>query len=166
MFNFSPKGALICAMLPIGLLASGCSGMGQAGFHNVVAGNWPAAKEDFTEDYTNHPEHPIAIFNMGATYHHDGDLDKADTMFSEAVERGKGYMPDKSLEPKDAGPTVADYACARLHRDNRLDPNCGDRIAIETPPAPPPAPVAEATPEPAPAVEAEATTVPPKQDRN
>jgi len=53
-------------------------------------------------------------------------------------------VPEKTLEPKDAGVTVAEHACARLHRDNRLDPNCGDRIAIEVPAAPPPASVAEA----------------------
>src|SRR3954467_7924277 len=51
MFNFSAKGAFVCATLPIGLLLSGCGGMGSAGFHEVVAGNWPAAKQDFAEDY-------------------------------------------------------------------------------------------------------------------
>jgi hypothetical protein len=163
MFNLSAKGALICAVLPIALAASGCSGIGEAGSHQVVAGNWPAAKADFNEDYANHPGHPIAMFNIGATYHHDGDINKADSMFSETVQKGKGYVPDGTLEPANAGVTVAEHACSRLHRDNRLDANCGDRIALETPA---PAPVAQAAPETAPAVEAEATTVPPKQDRN
>jgi hypothetical protein len=161
MINFA-KGALICAVLPIGLAASGCSmGIGQAGSKQVVAGNWGAAKADFHADYAAYPEHPIAVFNMGATDHHDGDISHADTLFSEAVQRGKGYVPDGTLEP--AGLTVAEHACARLHRDNRLDANCGDRIALE---APAPAQVAQA--EPAPAAEAQATEVvtPPKQDRN
>jgi hypothetical protein len=151
---------LICAVLPLAFGVTGCMGIGEAGSHEVVAGNWPAAKADFSADYASHPEHPIAVFNIGATYHHDGDIAKADSMFSEAVQRGKGYVPDGTLEP--AGLTVADHACARLHRDNRLDANCGDRIAMETT-APPQ--VAQAEP---PAAEAQATEVAPprKQDRN
>jgi hypothetical protein len=168
MFNLSAKGTFICAVLPVGLLLSGCGGMGSAGFHQVVAGNWNAAKEDFNEDYRDNPEHPIAVFNMGAAYRHDGDVDKSSSMFSEAVIRGKGYVPDDTLEPANAGDTIAEHACARLHRDNKLDANCGDTIvAVVTPP---PAPMAQAAPEPAPAVEAEATAIPapvqPKQDRN
>jgi hypothetical protein len=163
MFNFSAKGALMCAVLPIALAASGCSmGIGEAGSRQVMAGNWQAAKADFSADYAAYPEHPIAVFNIGATHHHDGDIAKADTMFSEAVVRGNGYVPDRTLEAN-AGLTVKDHACARLHRDNRLDANCGDRIALEAPPAPAPV-VAEA--ETAPAVEAQATEVPRKQDRN
>jgi hypothetical protein len=174
------KGALLCAVIPFGMLASGCAdpgdhkGIGYAGVHQVVAGNWDAAKGDFNQDYNGHPDHPIAVFNMGATYHHDGDINKADTLFSEAVVRGKGYMPDVTLEPEGhsdaslpapASLTVAEHACNRLHRDNKLDANCGDQIVAIEEPAP--APVAEAAPEPAPAVEAEATVVPPpKQDRN
>ena len=170
MLNRFAKGALLCTVLPLGLMTSGCMGMGEAGVHDVQAGNWPAAKEDFNHDDQSDPAHPIAVFNMGATYHHDGDIDKADTMFHEAVERGKTHTPDFSLEPEGSGITVADQACSRLHRDNKLDANCGDRIvATEAPPAPAPTPVAEAAPAPAPApaIEAEATTAPPpKQDRN
>src|SRR5579863_9548973 len=114
MLKLSAKGALICAVLPVGFLLSGCGGIGNAGLHQVVAGNWTAAKEDFNEDYKDNPDHPIAVFNMGATYHHDGDTNKADSMFTEAVQRGKGYMPDRTLEPKNAGDTVAEHACARL----------------------------------------------------
>jgi hypothetical protein len=165
------KGALLCAALPLGLMTGGCAsmgfgGMGEAGVHQVQAGNWPAAKADFNEDYRSDPQHPIAVFNMGASYHHDGDVDKADGMFHEAVERGKTHIPDITLEPPGSGITVADQACSRLHRDNKLDAECGDKIvAVETPP-PPPAPVVQAAPAPAP-VEAEATTAPPpKQDRN
>ena len=165
MFKLSTKGALLCAALPLSLLAAGCAnmGIGNAGLHEVQAGNWSAASQDFNRDYRDSPDHPIAVFNMGATYHHDGAIDRADSMFSEAVERGRGYTPDLTLEP--VGTTVAEHACNRLHSDNKLDPNCGDRIAIEMPPAPPPAIVAQAAPEPALAVEAEATVVP-KQDRN
>jgi hypothetical protein len=166
MFKLSRKSALlICAVMPMGLLVSGCSGMGEAGFHDVVAGNWPAAKEDFNEDYNKNPDHPIAVFNMGATYHHDGDINKADSMFSQAVVKGRSYYADLSLEPEGTGASVGQHACTRLHRDNKLDTNCGDQIAVELPPAPPPAPIAQAEPEPAPAVEAQATAKP-KQDRN
>lgn len=167
MFKLSARGAVIAAVLPMGLFAAGCStnGIGEAGFHDVVAGNWSAAKVNFAEDYQRYPDHPIAVFNMGATHHHDGSINQADVMFSEAVTRGKGFVPDASLEPVTAGPTIADMACARLHRDNKLDPNCGDRIAAVETPAPV---VAQA--EPAPAVEAQATEVPepmpPKQARN
>lgn len=146
-------------------------GMGEAGVREVVAGNWPAAKEDFTRDYQKDPAHPIAVFNMGATYHHDGNIDRADSEFQDAVVRGKHLTPDISLEPAGSGVTIAELACSRLHRDNKLDVNCGDRIvAIETPPpAPAPTVIAQAAPAPAPApaMEAQATTVaPPKQDRN
>ena len=64
--------------------------------------------------------HPIAVFNMGATYHHDGDVNKADNMFSDAVIRGRGYEPDLTLEPASAGTTVSEHACVRLHRDNQV----------------------------------------------
>ena len=161
MFNFSAKGVLICAALPLALMTTACTGIGEAGSMKVAAGNWEGAKADFAADYATHPEHPIAVFNIGATYHHDGDINKADSMFAEAVQRGKGYVPDGTLEP--AGLTVADHACARLHRDNRLDANCGDRIAMEVTPAPQVAEVVQ----PAPAAEAQATeVVKRKQDRN
>ena len=165
MFKRSVKGVLLCAVLPIGLLASGSAiartndGVGNAGAHEDLAGDWTAARADFDKDYRDHPDHPIAVFNMGYAVRHDGDVDKGDALFSEAVIRGKGYVPDGTTEPAGSGVTVAEHACARLHRDNRLDPNCGDQIALIVPPAR----VAEAAPEPA--VEAQAT-VAPKQDRN
>jgi hypothetical protein len=84
-------------------------------------------------------------------------------MFSEAVLTGKTYYPSATLEPEGTSATIGRHACTRLHRDNKLDTNCGDQIAMELPPAPPP-PVAQAAPEPAPAVEAQATA--PKQGRN
>jgi len=170
MLNLWKKGALVCAVLPIGLFVSGCSsssydsGMGEKGVAEVKAGNWQAAREDFTSDYSRHPEHPIAVFNMGDTYHHDGNLQLADAKFSDAVTIGKKYQPDGFLEPDSRGATIAEISCRHLHEDSKLDANCGDQIALVTPPAPP-AQVAEAQPEPAPAVEAQATTVP-KQDRN
>ena len=170
MFKLSGRSALICAILPIGLLATGCSsieGIGAEGFHHVVAGNWQAAKADFSDDYKMAPDHPVAQFNIGTAYHHDGDINGADRMFSQAVISGREYFPSASLEPEGTSVTVARHACTRLHRDNKLDTNCGDQIAMELPPAPPPAPVAQAAPEPAPAVEAQATApTPPKQDRN
>jgi hypothetical protein len=165
MFKLSGKSALLCAVLPIGLLAAGCSsidGIGSAGFHEVVAGNWPAAKADFQEDYQYAPNHPVAQFNIATAYHHDGDVNAADRMFSQAVISGKTYYPVATLEPEGTAATVGRHACTRLHRDNKLDTNCGDQIAMELPPAPPPAVVAQA--EPAPAIEAQATA--PKQDRN
>src|ERR1041385_1476106 len=91
VFKLSGKSALLCAVLPIGLLAAGCSsieGIGAEGYHEVVAGNWPAAKADFQEDYKEAPEHPVAQFNIGTAYHHDGDISGADKMFSEAVISG------------------------------------------------------------------------------
>ncbi len=160
MIKLSARGAVICAVLPLGLMLTACSGIGEAGYHKVVAGNWEGAKADFADDYQSHPEHPIAVFNMGAAHHHDGNVNQADAMFAEAATRGRGYVPGMSLEPE--GVTVAEHACARLHRDSKLDANCGDRIvAIVTPP---PAPVAQAA-EPEPSIQAQATEVP-KQDRN
>ena len=107
MSRKSSKYALICAVLPLGLVVSGCSmtpkdapGLGMNGVNEVVAGNWDAARNSFNADYTTHTEHPIAVFNKGVTYHHDGDVDKADTLFSEAVIRGNGYHPEVTLEPE------------------------------------------------------------------
>jgi hypothetical protein len=170
MRSSSSKVTFFLLVLPLGLFNAGCSGMGvgAAGLHDVAAGNWDRARVEFTRDFQDKPEHPIAVFNMGVTHQHDGNIGRADTLFSEAAVRGKGYVPDETLEPPSAGLTVAEHACARLHRDNRLDPNCGDQIALEAP-VPPPPPIAEATREPPPAVEAQA---PParlllrKQDRN
>jgi hypothetical protein len=151
----------MCAALPIGLMTSGCSvfqGIGAEGYHEAEAGNWQAARADFEADYKGSPEHPVAQFNIGTAYHHDGDVTGADKMFSEAVISGKTYYPSKSLEPEGISATVSRHACTRLHRDNKLDTNCGDQIATELPPAPPP--VAQAAPEPP------APPPPPKQGRN
>ena len=82
--------------------ASDASGIGLAGIHEVAAGNWNAARDSFNADYSNYSEHPIAVFNKGVTVHHDGDVDKADTFFSEAVVRGEGYHPELTLEPEGA----------------------------------------------------------------
>jgi hypothetical protein len=165
MFKLSGTSALMCAVLPFGLLAGGCSaieGIGAEGFHEVEAGNWQAAKADFEQDYKYAPGHPVAQFNMAATHHHFGEVDTAHKLFAEAVISGKTYYPSSTMEPEGTGATVGRHACTRLHRDNKLDVNCGDQIAMELPPAPPP-PVAQA-PEPAPAIAAQATA--PKQDRN
>jgi len=172
MLKLSGRSALLmCAVLPIGLLGAGCSfveGMGAEGFHEAKAGNWQAAKVEFAQDYQYAPNHPIAQFNMGTAYHHEGNLKDAHKLFSQAVISGREYFPSASLEPEGTAVTVARHACTRLHRDNTLDVNCGDQIAMELPPAPPPAPIAQAEPAPAPeapvAVEAQATA--PKQDRN
>ena len=181
----SKKYALILAALPIGLMVSGCSmetrdapGIGLTGVHEVVAGNWDAARASFNADYSSNSSHPIAVFNEGVTIHHDGNVDKADTLFSEAVIRGQGYHPDLTLEPEgapaparemEASLTVKEHACNRLHRDSKLDANCGDQIVAVVVPEAPPAQVAVAAPapEPAPVIEAEATAAPaPKQDRH
>jgi len=173
MINRFKGGALVCAVLPMGLLLSGCAiftgdGIGMAGIHDIQRGDWQAAKADFNEDYVNHPEHPIAVFNMGDSYHHDGVLTQADAKFSEAAAIGKVYHPDLFLEANAQGATITEIACRHLHEDHRLDSNCGDQIALEAPPTPAPA-VAEAAPAPAPQSEAQATVVPTrpaKQDRN
>jgi len=164
MFKLLGTSAM-CVVLPLGLMAGGCSmieGIGAEGFHEVEAGNWEAAKVEFEQDYKYAPNHPVAQFNIAATQHHFGDVNSADKMFSEAVLTGKTYYPSATMEPEGTGATVGRHACTRLHRDNKLDVNCGDQIAMELPPAPPP-PVAQA-PEPAPAIAAQATA--PKQDRN
>lgn len=170
MLKHLKSGALICAVLPVGLFMSGCAemtdGIGMAGIHQVEKGNWEAAKADFNADYQNHPGHPIAVFNMGDTFHHYGEIPVADTHFSRAAAIGKEYHPDVFLEANAQGATITEIACRHLHEDHRLDSNCGDQIALEAPPSPPQA-VAEAAPEPAPQVEAQATAVQPrKQDRN
>jgi hypothetical protein len=168
MFKLLGKSALIFAVLPIGLLASGCSvfqGIGAEGYHEVVAGNWPAARAEFEQDYKYAPEHPVAQFNMAAAHSHFAETNQAHNLFSQAVISGKTYYPSSSLEPEGTSTTVGRHACTRLHRDNKLDVNCGDQIAMQLPPAP----VAQAAPEPPVALAAQATApepTPPKQDRN
>jgi len=170
MRSSSSKVAFFLLVVPLGLFNAGCStpGIGAAGLHDVAAGNWDRARIEFNRDFQDKPEHPIAVFNLGVTHQHDGMTGQAYMLFSEAAVRGKGYVPDETLEPPNAGLTVAEHACARLHRDNRLDANCGDQIALEAP-VPPPPPIAEAAPEPPPppAVEAPpARLLLRKQDRN
>lgn len=167
MLNHWKKGALACAVLPLGLFVSGCAGgMGHEGFEAAKAGDWQTARTEFTEDYSKNPQHPIAVFNMGDTYHHFGDVQQADAKFSDAVSIGKKYEPSEFLEPDAKDATIAAIACRHLHEDRQLDPGCGDQIALVTPPAPP-APVAQyQPPEPAPSIEAQATAPQPaKQDR-
>src|SRR4051812_36892929 len=115
MFNIIKPATLAFAVLPLGLLASGCAvftgnGIGMAGVHHVEAGNWPAAKVDFANDYSEHPEHPIAVFNVGDSYHHDGNLVQADLTFSHAAAIGKAYHPDVFLESDASGATITTMA--------------------------------------------------------
>ena len=162
------KGALICALLPIGILASGCAvleGEGHPGYDEFKAGNYEQAKVDFRHDIDKRPNSVIAQFNMGDSYRHDGDSGQADNMFHAVAADGKNFAPDNILELDGTNRdnvTANAVACRHLHEDHQLDANCGDQmVAVVEPPAA----------EPAPAVEAEATAPPPpvykrKQDRN
>jgi hypothetical protein len=168
MLNRYTKGALICAVLPIGLFASGCEGLGHPGYDEFAAGNYEQSKVDFGTDFQKHPGNPLTQFNMGATYHQEGDIAKADGMYSEAAAGGNDYRPSEFLEADSDNATVRNIACRHLHEDRQLDVSCDDQAAAIAPIQPAPV-VAEATVEPAPEVEAAATDVPPeprKQDRN
>jgi tetratricopeptide (TPR) repeat protein len=163
------RGALICAVLPLGLLA-GCADLrpiGQPGYDEFKAGDYQKADVHFRRDMDRYPDSTIAQFNMGDAYHHDGDTGKADGMFHTVAADGKAFVPDKVLElggENRENLTASAVACRHLHEDRQLDANCGDQmVAIVTP-----APAVEEAP---PAVEAEATAPPPavykrKQDRN
>jgi hypothetical protein len=172
MLNRYAKGALICAVLPIGLLASGCSwglGLGNPGYGEFAAGNYEQSKVDFANDFQRYPDNPLTNFNMGATYHQEGNVPRADVMYSEAAASGKDYQPSNFLEADSRDATITTIACRHLHEDRQLDVNCGDQMAVIVPIQPAPV-VAEAIVQPAPAVEAAAAYVPPvtprKQDRN
>jgi hypothetical protein len=164
MFNRYTKSALICAVLPIGLFASGCMesyhpGLGERGFREYAKGNYSQSKVDFVNDYQNHAGSPLTQFNMGATYHQEGDIKQADGMYSQAAASGKDYRPTRFLEANSADATVTEVACRHLHEDRQLDVSCNDQMAAAEP-----APVAEAP-------EAAATVYTPpeqprKQDRN
>ncbi len=164
------KGALICAILPIGFLASGCADLrpvGQPGYDEFKAGNYEKASVNFRRDMDHYPNSTIAQFNMGDTYRHDGDSGKADGMFHEVAADGKDFVPDKVLElggENCENITANAVACRHLHEDRQLDANCGDQIVAFVQPAAAPVEVA------APAVEAEAVAPPPvyrrKQDRH
>jgi hypothetical protein len=164
------KGALICAVIPIGFLASGCAvleGEGHPGYDEFARGNYQQAKIDFTNDIKDRPDSPIAQFNMGDSYRQEGDSGKADNMFHAVAADGKNFAPDNILELGGANRenvTATAMACRHLHEDHQLDANCGDQMVAVV--EPPPAPVEETPP----AVEAEATAPPPpmprKQDRN
>ena len=162
------KGALICAVLPLGLLAGGCADLrpiGQPGYDEFKAGNYEKANVNFRRDIDHYPDSTIAQFNMGASYHQGGDTEKADGMFHTVAADGKAFVPDKVLElggENRENLTASAVACRHLHEDRQLDANCGDQMVavVEQPAA-----------EPAPAVEAEATAPAPtvytrKQDRN
>lgn len=174
MFNRFTKSALICAVLPIALFASGCvvaehsgsdtavssnPGLGERGFKAFAAGNYSKSKMEFTNDYQNHAGNPLTQFNMGATYHQEGDVKQADGMYSQAAADGKDYRPSRFLEADSRNASVTEIACRHLHEDRQLDVSCNDQMAA-------------AEPAPAPeAVEAAATVYTPpehprKQDRN
>jgi len=166
MLNRYKKGALICAILPIGFLAAGCSLLGapegSPGYGEFKHGDYAQAKIDFTNDINNRPNSIIAQFNIGDSYRQEGDNTRADGMFHQVAADGKDFVPHKILElggdnrDRVTGNTMA---CRHLHEDHQLDVNCDDRMA-EIQPTPPAAPVA---------VEAEATSPPVyqrKQDRN
>lgn len=172
MFNRYTKSALICMVLPIGLFAAGCStssnhepnsavssnpGLGERGFGAFAAGDYTEAKAEFTADYRNDTGSPLTQYNMGASYRQEGDMRRANGMYSEAAGSGKDYRPSRFLEANSTNATIREMACRRLHEDRQLDLNCGDQMAAATP-----VPVA---------VEAAATVYtppeyPPKQGRN
>lgn len=170
MLNRYTRGTLLCVVLPLGLIAGGCSAIrpiGQPGYDETKAGDYQAASASFRHDFQQYPDSTVAQFNMGDAYHHEGDTAKADGMFHQVAADGKAYVPDLVLElggDNRDNVTASAVACRHLHEDHQLDANCGDQIVAAAPP-PAPAPVeAEATaPEPAPAP-------PPvykrKQDRN
>lgn len=173
MLSRYTKGALICAILPIGILAAGCSsimGEGYDGYHEFKDGNYAQAKVDFTRDITDRPNSPIAQFNIGDSYRQEGNNGRANGMFHQAAADGKSSVPDMILElggGNRGNVTTRTMACRHLHEDHQLDVNCDDRMAeIQPPPAP--VAVSEAAPTPV-AVEAEATSPPVyvrKRDRN
>ena len=174
MFSRYTKGALICAMLPIGLFAAGCTmssshetntavssnpGLGEDGFEAFKAGDYSEAKAEFTNDYRNNAESPLTQFNMGATYRQEGDHSRANGMYSQAAAGGKTYRPSRFLEANSSNATITEIACRHLHEDNQRDVSCNDQMAAAEPAAAPQA------------VEAAATVYtppeqPPKQDRN
>jgi hypothetical protein len=174
IFNRYTKSALICAVLPIALFASGCvqaehsepntavsnnRGLGESGFKAFAAGDYSKSKVEFTNDYQNHAGSPLTQFNMGAIYHKEGDIKQADGMYSQAAADGKDYRPSRFLEANSTNATVTEVACRHLHEDHQLDLSCNDQMAAAEP-----APVAEAP-------EAAATVYTPpeqprKQDRN
>lgn len=169
MRRYITKGRVICAVLPLALLAAGCADLrpiGQPGYDEFKAGDFQHASASFRHDMDKYPDSRIAQFNMGDTYHHEGDIDKADGMFHTVAADGKDFVPDKILEVGGENRdniTASAVACRHLHEDRQLDANCGDQIVAVVTPAPEPAPVeAEATtpaPEPAPVYKR-------KQDRN
>ena len=169
MRRYITRGVLICAVLPLGLLAGGCADLrpiGQPGYDEFKAGDYQHASVSFRRDMDHYPDSTIAQFNMGASYHQQGDTPQADGMFHQVAADGKAFVPDKVLELGGENReklTANAVACRHLHEDRQLDANCGDQIVavVEQPAA-----------EPAPAVEAEATAPEPapvykrKQDRN
>jgi tetratricopeptide (TPR) repeat protein len=172
MFKHYRKGALICALLPIGLLMGGCStvmGEGNPGYSEFEHGNYAEAKADFTKDLNNRPNSPYSQFNMGDSYRQEGDNIRADGMFHEAAANGKDSIPDNILElggDNRGDITARTMACRHLHEDRQLDVNCDDRMTAEI--APTPAAMVQETPSPI-AVEPASTTpavLVRKQDRN
>ena len=170
MSNRYTKGALICAMLPLGFLVSGCTLMGEGnpGYGEFKHQDYAQAKIDFTRDINNRPNSAIAQFNMGDSYRQEGNDTRANDMFHQAAADGKDIAPDRILElggNNRDNVTARTMACRHLHEDRQLDVNCDDRIVaavMETPA------LAETAPTPV-AVEAEAATPPVyqrKQDRN
>jgi hypothetical protein len=170
MRRYITRGVLICAVLPLGLLAGGCADLrpiGQPGYDEFKAGDYQRANVSFRRDMDRYPDSTIAQFNMGDSYHQVGDGEKADGMFHTVAADGKAFVPDKVLElggENRDNLTASAVACRHLHEDHQLDANCGDQMVavVEQPAA-----------EPAPAVEAEATAPAPaptvykrKQDRN
>lgn len=172
MLNRYTGGALVCAILPLALLASGCSSIrpiGQPGYDETQAGDYQAASASFRRDMDRYPDSTVAQFNMGDAYHHEGDTGKADGMFHQVAADGKAYVPDKILEV--GGQNREDLsanavACRHLHEDHQLDANCGDQIVAEAPPPPAAAPAVEAEATAPPPPPAPAPVYTPKQDRN
>lgn len=141
--------------------------IGQPGYDEFKAGDYQRANVSFRHDMDRYPDSTIAQFNMGDSYHHEGDTPQADGMFHQVAADGKDFVPDKVLElggENRENLSANAVACRHLHEDRQLDANCGDQIVAVV--VPPPAA------EPAPAVEAEATAPEPapvykrKQDRN
>jgi hypothetical protein len=117
------KTARTGALLVLGLALSGCS-VGMPGYQEFVEGHYQAAHTDFAADYKDHPDSSIAQMNMAVSYRQRGERDKANVMFHDAADSGRGVHPDGMSERHDSSTTVSEVACRYLAEDRQSDPNC------------------------------------------
>ncbi len=86
------------------------------GIDHLVQGDVEEFKADIRDAYSQAPDDPFVMNNMGVVYELEGDLQRAREMYGKAVENAGERRVTKSSKDGDAGRLLKDVARDNLKR--------------------------------------------------